>query len=354
MPFVHREVSARQVAANQANARHSTGPKTATGKARVALNALKHGAYAKADNCRRQVMLRRGQDPGEYEQLHQDLIGSWQPDDAMQAMVVKTLADKTWDKLQLRREWLEGQLAGLELGQIQLQRRNLAARRWPQGLRAGLGGLCGAQDSPHRFSQILQLLDRLQQWCKEEDCPDEYPQVTYMLYGESMTAAGQRIGELFVQLFDEDEAVCEKARRELPKWIAQERSDVQQDRALYQSELSLQRKVNANLPEDRVVAREAALERQIVEHTRLLLQLKSKRSLWEAEPEGEEAAATKDSETGKSGNGSGPNIEGATASATGGAESTQEAVANENGAQASEGIGLKEVAKTGKQSHQVT
>src|SRR5437667_157352 len=35
--------SERQKAANQANARHSTGPKTPKGKAVVRLNALRHG-----------------------------------------------------------------------------------------------------------------------------------------------------------------------------------------------------------------------------------------------------------------------------------------------------------------------
>ena len=35
--------SAAQIAANRANAARSTGPRTAKGKARVALNGLKHG-----------------------------------------------------------------------------------------------------------------------------------------------------------------------------------------------------------------------------------------------------------------------------------------------------------------------
>jgi hypothetical protein len=36
-------VSARKTAANRANARHSTGPRTAGGKARASRNAVRHG-----------------------------------------------------------------------------------------------------------------------------------------------------------------------------------------------------------------------------------------------------------------------------------------------------------------------
>jgi len=51
MSLVGHEVSPRQVAANQSNARKSTGPKTPDGKARVSLNALKTGFYAKGANA---------------------------------------------------------------------------------------------------------------------------------------------------------------------------------------------------------------------------------------------------------------------------------------------------------------
>jgi hypothetical protein len=39
-------------------------------------------------------MRTRGQDPTEYEQLQQDLAASCQPDDALQAIVVRTMGDK--------------------------------------------------------------------------------------------------------------------------------------------------------------------------------------------------------------------------------------------------------------------
>src|SRR5215472_681198 len=142
-----------------------------------------------------------------------------------------------------------------------------------------------------KFDQALRLLGRLQEWCDKEICPDEYPEVMDRLYGDLPTLAGERIKELFLQLFDDDEAVCEKARQDLPKRIGQERSDVQQDRELYYREVSLQAKRGA-LSEEKVAAKEALLERQISEQMRLLTHLKSKRSLWGSEPEADEALSS--------------------------------------------------------------
>jgi len=290
---VRHQVSDRQVAANQSNAQKSTGPKTPEGKARVAMNAIKHGAYAKAENVRREIMVRRGEDPAEYEQLHQDLVDSCQPEDALQAMVVKTIGDKIWDKLKLRRALLETQLGSVQLEQVRLQRWQLTARRWPVAAHRGDDpGLCGSKDSPDKFNPILQRLDRLQEWFEEEKCPDEYPGVMGELYGECPTLVGQQIRQWFIELFDDDQARCQKARQELPQWIAKEKTDVQQDRELYHRELALRRFDAPSTPEEQVAAKEAALERQIAEQTRLLLQLKSKRSLWGRESEAGDAGTS--------------------------------------------------------------
>ena len=54
--------SERQKTANQANARHSTGPKTPEGKAVIRLNALRHGLLA------REVVL-PGEDADAFEEL---------------------------------------------------------------------------------------------------------------------------------------------------------------------------------------------------------------------------------------------------------------------------------------------
>jgi hypothetical protein len=56
--------SERQKAANQANARHSTGPKTRKGKAVVRFNALRHGLQT-----RDVVLVLPGEDVDAFEDL---------------------------------------------------------------------------------------------------------------------------------------------------------------------------------------------------------------------------------------------------------------------------------------------
>ena len=69
--------SDRQIAANRANARKSTGPRTAEGKAASSANALKTGIYAKST-------LLPGEDPAEYDALraeHYDQFAPANPDE---------------------------------------------------------------------------------------------------------------------------------------------------------------------------------------------------------------------------------------------------------------------------------
>jgi len=71
MSLLKRVMTPAQVAASRANGKKSKGPKTPQGKARVSLNALKTGAYAKTDKARREMMLRRGENPDDFEPLQQ-------------------------------------------------------------------------------------------------------------------------------------------------------------------------------------------------------------------------------------------------------------------------------------------
>jgi len=284
MALVERKVTPQRVAASQANGKKSRGPATPEGKARASLNSLKTGAYAKADKARRQIMLRRGEDPAFYDQLHRELTEGWQPEDVMQAMAVKAIAEKAFDKASLQAAWTESQLTALQVSEIQEQRRQLRARRWLPGtptVEPEAQGLWLEKDRPNKFKRIFDLLDCLQEWFDARTCPDGYPDVMRELYGECHSRAGEKIRTLFIQLFDtDDEAAAEKAAQELPKWIAQERRDVEEERDLYRREMDLRSRCGPTLAEEQVARKEAALERQIGEQTRLLLQMKLQRSKW--------------------------------------------------------------------------
>jgi hypothetical protein len=198
--MMQREASPKQVAASQANGQKSGGPKTPEGKARSSLNSLKTGAYAKTNNALREIMLRRGLNPADFEQFHQDMTKAWRPDDVMQEMQVKTIAEKSWEKEQLRAAWRESELISLQVGEVQEQRRQLRARRWCPGalpVEVEAQGLWLAKDSPSKFKRIFDLLDVLQEWFEERDCPDEYPATMQALYGACPSHAGEKVRLLY-------------------------------------------------------------------------------------------------------------------------------------------------------------
>jgi len=126
-------------------------------------------------------------------------------------------------------------------------------------------------------------LDLIQKWCEAQTCPDEYPRTMRELYGECPSLAGEKIRLLIMDYFGDDEAATGKAAEALPKWFEQERKDVEQERELYHREMTVRETAGPNLTEEYVDKKEAALERQIREQTRLLVQLKTKRLQWGAE-----------------------------------------------------------------------
>jgi len=283
MSLVQRKVTPKRIAASRANGKKSNGPTTPEGKGRASLNSLKTGAFAKTDNVMRQIMLRRGEDPAYFDQLQLEVAQAWQPDDIMQAMAVKSIAEKTFDKASLRAAWMESQLTALQVGQIQEQRRQLRARRWLPGTAAAKPEdepLWLEKDRPNKFKRIFDLLDCLQKWFEARICPDEYPAVMDELYGDCHSRAGENIRLSFIDLFGDDQEASAKGLQELPKWIAQERRDVEQERDLYRREMDLRGSAGPILTEEQVARKEAALERQIAAQTRLLMQMKLQRSKW--------------------------------------------------------------------------
>ena len=84
--------SPAQFAANRANARLSTGPRTAAGKARSRLNAVTHGAYAR-------VLVLAREDRAAFEALHAGFIEAFEPVGRYERALVERLS-LIWWKMQ--------------------------------------------------------------------------------------------------------------------------------------------------------------------------------------------------------------------------------------------------------------
>lgn len=79
----------RQTRANRVNAKHSTGPRTAGGKQRVASNALKHGLTGK------QIVL-PNENPHEFDKFRCFLWRDLNPQGAMEEVLVEKIIEDAW------------------------------------------------------------------------------------------------------------------------------------------------------------------------------------------------------------------------------------------------------------------
>ena len=108
--------SAKQIAANQANARKSTGPRTPNGKTRSAQNALKHGLTATTP-------VLPDEDPEAFAGLRQEIFEQYKPTTVLvETALVEDL---------VRVVWRLGRVAPIEAGILQeghYQERLRAAR----------------------------------------------------------------------------------------------------------------------------------------------------------------------------------------------------------------------------------
>jgi hypothetical protein len=81
--------SEKQIAANRANARRSTGPNTSAGKARSRMNAWKHGLTA-------EKVVIPGEDAQELKAIRRELWEEYQPLPGMESLLVERLAHYAW------------------------------------------------------------------------------------------------------------------------------------------------------------------------------------------------------------------------------------------------------------------
>jgi hypothetical protein len=79
----------RRAAVNRANSLHSTGPRTAAGKQRSSLNALRHGLTAS-------TAVLPTEDPAAYQRHIQQFLDEYQPATPTETQLVHELADTAW------------------------------------------------------------------------------------------------------------------------------------------------------------------------------------------------------------------------------------------------------------------
>jgi hypothetical protein len=85
-----------QIAANRANAKRSTGPRSEAGKMASSRNNLRHGL------CAKQIVL-PGEKAADYEALRQELHSDYAPANTAEATLVDQIAEHTWRLQRVRR-----------------------------------------------------------------------------------------------------------------------------------------------------------------------------------------------------------------------------------------------------------
>jgi len=81
--------SRKQIAANTANAKRSTGPNSAAGKTRSSINARKHGLTAKS-------IVIGDEDPANFDRLRAECEEDYKPQTAVECELVERLAGLFW------------------------------------------------------------------------------------------------------------------------------------------------------------------------------------------------------------------------------------------------------------------
>src|ERR1039458_8199747 len=118
-----------QIAANQANAQKSTGPRSVEGKSVSRFNALKHSIDAAS-------IVIPGEDPADYDALADHYLQEFRPQSASESFHVGAMLPADWQKRRLQRveddlfSTLPAQTHGPRPAQDRRLRTQLAPRKY--------------------------------------------------------------------------------------------------------------------------------------------------------------------------------------------------------------------------------
>jgi hypothetical protein len=100
MKLIRKKTTSRMAEANRANAKASTGPRTAEGIANASRNAVKHGIMAqKLPPGLREL----NEDVREFERLCDGLLSAFRPEDEFEQLLVADMASLRWRLMRIRR-----------------------------------------------------------------------------------------------------------------------------------------------------------------------------------------------------------------------------------------------------------
>lgn len=170
MSWIQKRVTPMVIAANRANSRKSTGPRTALGKRRVACNAGKYFIFGQISPSR---MRELGEDPAEFEKLRQSLRAALGPQDNFEEILAEEMAVNRWRLGRVRRA---------EMGILAVQQMRLEKRLGRAPANRGLSydnlvvdyfGLSGVSETAEKYLQIVQVLTSLVEKVEHEGfCPE--------------------------------------------------------------------------------------------------------------------------------------------------------------------------------------
>lgn len=187
MALIQKKVTRAFIAANRDNSRKSTGPRTELGKIHSRGNAAKHLIYARVFAP---SMKELGEDPAEFDKLHEQLRQAFKPQDGFEEMLVEDMIVTRWRLGRARR----AEMGILAVQQLKLEVRQRAT---PAKSQAGYDnllvqafGLAGASDSAEKYLQILDLLQSLRVGVEREGFTPQGLELLKTVYGASPGVTG--------------------------------------------------------------------------------------------------------------------------------------------------------------------
>ena len=190
MSIIHKKVTPLVLAANRANSTKATGPKSALGKRRTSRNAGKYFVFGQVTAER---MRQLGEDPTEFEKLHQSLRSEIDPRGGFEETLVQEMAVNRWRLTRLHRAEMAMLVTQRQTWEFRARNPEFAADEATDSLMMTQYGLAGVTDTPKKFFQILELLESLKNTVEKEGFTPGGLKTLEVLYGTLPTATGANL-----------------------------------------------------------------------------------------------------------------------------------------------------------------